>query len=218
MKFDDRVLQYKNDLLEKAIYHLKYTIPKKIAEFQKLSENKINNITPEVSQDTHLKKRKLEGNAVDNIAIDDLVNVNTSIVESHKKLQHHYIEIIDTFSVIRAWLSLNVPKIEDGNNFGVDIQEDVIGQLSKLEDLYSGLLEQSEHYYLTRAEAVKKALKHKNIDAYKYAVLQLDEKESMRSHFAYFDLANNYATSYSLIIKNFQKLEAPRNSHQSSLF
>ena len=34
-------------------------------------------------------------------------------------------EFIDNCSVIKVWISLLVPKMEDGNNFGVSIQAEV---------------------------------------------------------------------------------------------
>ncbi|GAM25800.1 hypothetical protein SAMD00019534_089750, partial [Acytostelium subglobosum LB1] len=170
LKIDERVLQYKAQLYEQALEHLKVTIPQRIIDYQKLAH----------------------------------------ILQSHNTLKKHYVDLIETFSVIRCWISLNVPRIEDGNNFGVDIQEEMIGTLTKLEDIYTTLLEQSENYFIHRANTIKKALKHRDIDDFKQAIIQQDEKELIRFRFSYHDLANNYATTYSTIIKNFQKLEAPR--------
>lgn len=34
---------------------------------------------------------------------------------------------------MRMWIQFNVPRIEDGNNFGVSIQEDVLSEVSGIE-------------------------------------------------------------------------------------
>lgn len=34
---------------------------------------------------------------------------------------------------VRLWIQFNVPKIEDGNNFGVGIQEEVLSETSGVE-------------------------------------------------------------------------------------
>eukprot|EP01133_Synstelium_polycarpum_P000219 gene219-267_t len=216
LKMDDRVLAYKQGLYEKTLEHLKNTIPNKIVEFQTLAESYSRETTlfgaksVDESNNTSIdvKKRKLEFDSVASISIDDLAKTNT----------RHYIELIEIFSCIRGWISLNVPRVEDGNNFGVDVQEDVISQLTKLEDAYTSLLEQAESYFLHRAATVKKALKHKEIDAFRHAIIQQDEKEMIRFHFSYFDLANNYAVTWSLIVKNFAKIETPRPAYGNQLF
>eukprot|EP01132_Coremiostelium_polycephalum_P001403 gene1403-1772_t len=166
----------------------------------------------------NIKKRKLESSSTVSTPVEDLVKVNPIILENHAKLKKEYIEIIEIFSEIRGWILLNVPRIEDGNNFGVDIQEDVVGQLNKVEEVYTSNLEQSEQFFISRAGLVKKALKYKEIEDFKLAIMQIDEKEMIRYRFACFDLYNNYANSYSLIVKNFQKIETPRPNHVNSLF
>ncbi|KAF2069592.1 hypothetical protein CYY_009083 [Polysphondylium violaceum] len=224
LKIDHRVTEYKNGLYEKAIHHLRVTIPEKIDFFRKHSEtysmgenSLFNTLKKENDGDSQVgKKRKLGISEVSKIPIEDIMNVNADIVQIQSELKKYYMEIIETFSVIRIWISLNIPKIEDGNNFGVDIQENCVNHLNKIEEIYSNQLDQSETYYLNRAAAVKKALKYKDIDGYKYAILQYDEKELMRHQFSYFDLANNYAEAYSLIIKNFQKLQTPKSDHATS--
>lgn len=35
--------------------------------------------------------------------------------------------------LVRLWIQFNVPRIEDGNNFGVGIQEEVLSEASGIE-------------------------------------------------------------------------------------
>ncbi|KAM9978253.1 hypothetical protein ACTFIY_011979 [Dictyostelium cf. discoideum] len=217
IKMDEQVLKYKEDLYEKTVHHLKVTIPKKIAEYQELAKSYGQNSENEQDGQTS-KKRKLDSEDYVLMPIEDLIKTNRVIMETHQKFKKAYIELIEIFSVIRGWISLNIPRIEDGNNFGVDVQEDIITQITKLEEVYTSLLDGSENYFASRASLVKKILKHKDIEAYRYSLAQVDEKEFTRFSFSYFDLANNYATTYSLIVKNFAKLETPRPTNASNIY
>ncbi len=38
-------------------------------------------------------------------------------------------ELINMLSVVRIWIQLNIPKIEDGGNFGVSIQVNMLNKL-----------------------------------------------------------------------------------------
>lgn len=44
------------------------------------------------------------------------------IVEGMEVLKSEQLELIDQLSVVKIWIQLNIPKIEDGGNFGVSIQ------------------------------------------------------------------------------------------------
>lgn len=51
---------------------------------------------------------------------------------------------------------MHVPKIEDGNNFGVAVQEEVLSELGRCEDFNVQSLAISTKYYLTRAKILAK--------------------------------------------------------------
>ena len=58
-------------------------------------------------------------------------------------------------NAIKLWIQLNVPKIEDGNNFGVSVKEEAINDLTKAEDHAFGTLEQLGKYYATRGKLAR---------------------------------------------------------------
>ncbi|VDP95813.1 unnamed protein product [Trichobilharzia regenti] len=35
--------------------------------------------------------------------------------------------------IVRLWVQFNIPRIEDGNNFGVGIQEEILAEASSIE-------------------------------------------------------------------------------------
>jgi len=57
---------------------------------------------------------------------------------------------------LKMWVSLLIPKIEDGNNFGVSIQEDTLAEIQQVEVESVNYLEQLSRYYAARGKLVTK--------------------------------------------------------------
>lgn len=51
---------------------------------------------------------------------------------------------------LKLWISLNVPRIEDGNNFGVSVQEEFIANLMRMEGAITNVISIIGHYILNR--------------------------------------------------------------------
>ena len=54
------------------------------------------------------------------------------------------------------WVAFLIPKIEDGNNFGVGVQEDTLEEIRTVESEASMFYEQMSRYYYGRAKLVSK--------------------------------------------------------------
>ena len=59
-----------------------------------------------------------------------------------------------------------VPKIEDGNNFGVEIQRETIDALSHLENQVLNEFDKFESYFENRGDLVVKVAKYPHIHDY----------------------------------------------------
>jgi len=57
---------------------------------------------------------------------------------------------------LKMWVSLLIPKIEDGNNFGVSVQEDTLAEIQQVEVESTNYLEQVSRYYAARGKLVTK--------------------------------------------------------------
>lgn len=66
---------------------------------------------------------------------------------------------------VKLWIQLNIPRIEDGNNFGVAIQEEAIQELGRVEDAAFGLCDGIK-YHTARAKLLTKIIKYPNIEDY----------------------------------------------------
>ncbi len=48
-------------------------------------------------------------------------------------LKKEVMELVEMLNTVKIWIQLNIPKIEDGNNFGVSIQEETVSELGRAE-------------------------------------------------------------------------------------
>jgi len=188
-------------------------------EFSKLQIN-LPTPTQHMEEDQASKKRKLDAD-VNNNAASTAVDVpsNQAVFEVVEALKKEILELIEMINTVKVWIQLNIPRIEDGNNFGVSIQEDTVNELGRAEDSGFSVLESMTKYYVTRAKLVTKVLKHPNIQDYRQSVLELDEKELINLRLCCLDLRNNYAILHDMITKNMEKIKTPRSSnHMAAIF
>lgn len=71
---------------------------------------------------------------------------------------------------LKMWISFMIPKIEDGNNFGVSIQEDTLAEIQSVESEAAAFFDQISRYFISRAKIVSKVAKYPHIDDYRRAV------------------------------------------------
>lgn len=59
---------------------------------------------------------------------------------------------------LKMWISFLIPKIEDGNNFGVSIQEDMLAEIRTVESEAAAFFDQISRYFMTRGKIVTKVV------------------------------------------------------------
>ena len=60
------------------------------------------------------------------------------------------------FRAAEMWLAMKAPSISDGNNFGVDVQQYVVGELKAMRTQMEGFVATSKDYHWARAEGCAK--------------------------------------------------------------
>lgn len=131
------------------------------------------------------------------------------IVAMGEKVRREAFELIEMVGVVRLWIQLNVPRIEDGNNFGVAIQEEAIQELGRVEDAAFNLCDGTK-YHTARAKLVSKMVKYPTIDDYVQAIVEADRKEWIDLKVSLIDMRNSYSLLYDLLHKNWEKVVKPR--------
>jgi len=110
------------------------------------------------------------------------------------------------------WLKFLIPKAEDGNNFGVEIQEFFLDELTIIAEVAALFFKTIEKYHEQRADALKEVTKFPFIEDYRRAVKELDEKEGYWLFIVLGEIRNHYAQIYDFMQKNSRRLLAPRGS------
>lgn len=126
--------------------------------------------------------------------------------------------LMEHSNMVRMWINFLIPKIEDGNNFGVAIQEDVVSEARQVESEASAYLDQISRYYLQRARIITKIAKYPHIDDYRQSIKEFDERQLINLQNAILEMRNHYASLHDIIMKNIDKIKVPRTSRAQTMY
>lgn len=172
------------------------------------------------------KKRKLEDGSGDDMVTGTKVFVmpggmmksNANLVDLIEKVKPEIRTLIEKCNTVKMWVQLLIPRIEDGNNFGVSIQEETVAELRTVEGEAASYLDQISRYYITRAKLVSKIAKYPHVEDYRRTVTEIDEKEYISLKIIVSELRNQYVTLHDMILKNIEKIKRPRSSNADALY
>uniref|UniRef100_A0A8C3BTC8 Proteasome activator PA28 C-terminal domain-containing protein n=1 Tax=Cairina moschata TaxID=8855 RepID=A0A8C3BTC8_CAIMO len=119
---------------------------------------------------------------------------------------------------VALWLQLQVPRIEDGDNFGVAVQEKVLELLTASRTQLEGLQGRLPKYLSERGDAVSKAAKNPHVLDYRALVHALDAAELGATRLALAELRDLYAVLLDVLQKNMEKLRKPRGEPKAMIF
>ena len=146
------------------------------------------------------------------------VPCNEPLCEMIKIVKPIIRKLVEDSNLLKMWISFMIPKIEDGNNFGVSIQEDTLAEIQAVESEAAAFFDQISRYFLSRAKVVSKVAKYPHIEDYRRAVVELDEKEYLSLWLVVCEVRNRYSSLHDIVIKNMEKLKKPRSSNTESLY
>jgi len=66
---------------------------------------------------------------------------------------------IEDFKAAEMWLFIKTPEVSDGNNFGVEVQAYVLGELVKARTEITGMIDTVHAYHLLRGATLEKIVK-----------------------------------------------------------
>ncbi|XP_043392762.1 proteasome activator complex subunit 3 isoform X1 [Chelonia mydas] len=172
----------------------------------------------------NMKKRKLEdceetfqGTKVF-VMPNGMLKSNQQLVDIIEKVKPEIRLLIEKCNTVKMWVQLLIPRIEDGNNFGVSIQEETVAELRTVESEAASYLDQISRYYITRAKLVSKIAKYPHVEDYRRTVTEIDEKEYISLRLIISELRNQYVTLHDMILKNIEKIKRPRSSNAETLY
>ncbi|CAI9728138.1 proteasome activator complex subunit 3-like [Octopus vulgaris] len=219
---------------------IKDVFPRKVVEldnlFKTLTLERVNDIhcdlnvpvpDPVLVEDLPSKKRRLDQNHanLDNVQGSMVLCLPQGSIPTNKEISHLIQtlkpiirQLVDHTNMLKMWISFLIPKIEDGNNFGVSIQEDTLAEARQVETESASYLEMISRYFVTRAKLVSKVAKYPHIDDYRQSVRELDEKEYISLRLMTCELRNHYASLHDVVMKNIEKIKKPRSANAENLY
>ncbi|EDV26701.1 uncharacterized protein TRIADDRAFT_22387, partial [Trichoplax adhaerens] len=126
--------------------------------------------------------------------------------------------LIEKCNCVKIWIQLLIPRIEDGNNFGVSIQEDILGEVARIESEAAGFLDQISRYFISRGKMISKIAKYPFIKDYSRCICELDEKEYLNLRLTLCELRNHYCCLHDTITKNIEKIKKPRSVNTDTMY
>ncbi|KAM9559397.1 proteasome activator complex subunit 3-like isoform 2-T2 [Salvelinus alpinus] len=176
--------------------------------------------------EVNAKKRKMEdGTGEDKVAgtkvfimPSGMMKSNAKLVDLIEKVKPEIRTLIEKCNTVKMWVQLLIPRIEDGNNFGVSIQEETVAELRTVEGEAASYLDQISGYYITRAKLVSKIAKYPHVEDYRRTVTEIDEKKYISLKVIVSELRNQYVTLHDMILKNIDKIKKPRSSNAEALY
>lgn len=145
------------------------------------------------------------------------IGINTKVYDLAKLLKPVILSLYDNCVLLRNWIVLLVPKVEDGNNFGVEVQETCLAQLKQTEIEMLMLIEEQAAYHLERAAIISKISTNSEIMDYKQYIYDADQRHCRKLQDAALTLRSNYNKLYRTITQNYDKITAPRGFNQNHL-
>jgi len=141
------------------------------------------------------------------------VPTNKHLVELVESVKPHIRKLVEDSNLMKMWISFMIPKIEDGNNFGVSIQEDTLAEVQSVESEAAAFFDQISRYFISRGKLISKVAKYPHIDDYRRAVQELDEKEYLSLWLVMSEIRNRYCALHDIVLKNLDKIKKPRSSN-----
>ncbi|GLV41892.1 Proteasome regulator gamma [Carabus blaptoides fortunei] len=236
-----KVQDYKDSLKFKAEQLVLKGFPDKIVKLNELLEtpNFLNRDLTSVHQDLNVpvpdpivvnshsdtpaaKKVKYDNCIQDGTKVMALLNgpvpCNSSLCDLIHLVKPHIRQLVEDSNLLKMWISFMIPKIEDGNNFGVSIQEDTLAEIQSVESEAAAFFDQISRYFISRGKMISKVAKYPHVEDYRRAVQELDEKEYLSLWLVMCEVRNRYCSLHDIVIKNLDKIKKPRSSNAESLY
>lgn len=160
----------------------------------------------------------LSNSDIPNARYPDLVHANKHILKLSETTKSECTQLSNCCDKVKLWVNLTMPKIEDGDNFGVQIQEEVLSELLRSQESAYNIRDSVRQHHLARAKICSKLIKYPNVEDYALALREHDEKQLFFARQNLIDIRNIYAVITDILHKNMAKIRSPRGNNRAGLY
>ncbi|KAM6977317.1 proteasome activator complex subunit 2 [Aplochiton taeniatus] len=143
---------------------------------------------------------------------------NEMILKLLDRVKPEIVALRETIITVACWIQHLIPKIEDGNDFGVAIQEKILERIAAVKTKVDGFQTNINKYFLERGDAVAKASKDTHVMDYRSLVHFKDEAIYSEIRVIILDIRGFYTELYDIICKNQEKVTNPKGEEKSSMY
>ncbi|RVE58572.1 hypothetical protein OJAV_G00195560 [Oryzias javanicus] len=143
---------------------------------------------------------------------------NEKIMNLLKGVKPEIVALRETIIIVSCWIQHLIPKIEDGNDFGVAIQEKILERIAAVKTKVDGFQTNINKYFSERGDAVAKASKETHVMDYRSLVHEKDGAIFSELRVIILDIRGFYAELYDIINKNLEKVTNPKGEEKSSMY
>ena len=144
------------------------------------------------------------------------VPCNAGVRQLLATLKAEILELVSALTTLRFFVRLCMPRIEDGNNFGVGVQEELLGMLNSGRVSGLSVLKTVARYFFNRGKILTDIKKNPDVPDFVCHLRDLDEQQYVNLVTSVSDLRNNYTMLYDKLVKNEEKLLRPKGSQSSA--
>ncbi|CAH0487488.1 unnamed protein product [Peronospora farinosa] len=165
------------------------------------------------------------------LAAPSAVGSNNEVQSLLSVVTDEIAQLMSAIQLLQCWIQLHVPKVEDGNNFGVEVQKYAFVHLKESLEKWQKIWDSLSDYSSTRATAegdeekivTAKVEKQSNAGSQAAedaiaAVVALDVKWYFNLVRALEGVRDQYAVTEDVITKNKDKIELPRGKNDRAGF
>lgn len=157
----------------------------------------------EVHQDLNIsiiKEKTIEGAVPVGI-----VPCNKALCEMIELVKPKIVNLIKDSNLLKTWICSKLKISEKGTNVYVSLKKTRV-EVQAIETEAVAYLDQISQYFLSRAKIISKLVEHPNIDDYRRAVVELDEKEYLSLRLVMGEMRNRYYLLLDLFTNKLKKL------------
>jgi len=182
------------------------------------STNHVDGISPGGAKKRKFTPEATEDETAANSKPMQVIPCNKKVTRLIDLLKPEIKHIIETCEKVQMWIQLLIPRIEDGNNFGVSIQEEVLNEVSRIQSECIGYLDYISRYYITRAKLATKVAKYPFVDDYRRSVKEIDDKQFLNMKISLNEIRNQYLLILDIVSKNYEKIKVPRTVRTQNMY
>uniref|UniRef100_A0AAQ4P5Z6 Proteasome activator complex subunit 2 n=1 Tax=Gasterosteus aculeatus aculeatus TaxID=481459 RepID=A0AAQ4P5Z6_GASAC len=143
---------------------------------------------------------------------------NEKILVLLEKVKPEIVALRETIITVSSWIQHLIPKIEDGNDFGVAVQEKILERIGAVRTKVEAFQTNINKYFSERGDAVGKASKETHVMDYRSLVHEKDQSIYHEVRVVVLDIRGFHAELYDIVSKNLDKVTNPKGEEKPPMY